>query len=252
MHQFDLDRGVIKCEPKFECFRTSRLPVLILGAEDSVKGTLYLGCPQTAANKTLISTMGIRTIINCSGDLSNQFPQDFFYEAFPLGEVVDEHFSESLLNIAHSINSHLSSGQTVLIYCTESRMVSTSAIVAYLLAYHRLCLYDASDKLFSRDSTLKVDVAYLSVLKTLEEDIEKQNTKEMCDLRTPKVKTQMCNIFPKQGLFEPYTTDIIQNIIENHDSVYGTWYLSGQSTPAEIYHSFFSFDIIEGFYEDVC
>lgn len=200
--------------------------------------------------------MGINVIINCSPEVPNYFPEEFLYENVGKTKLGDVSLKDLLQEIPSIIRKHLLNGRNVLIHCSETRMVSACSIISYFLLYHSLSLYDATDRLFSRDSSLKVDVSFLPILKQIESETSQSPREEILDSTTyqkESLKTQMyCNLFPKQVNVEAFPTTVIHNFIDSFEGVYSTWYQLENSTPAEIFHNSCSlFDIIDGFCEDI-
>jgi len=98
---------------------------------------LYVGDFETAKNLSFLESNNINTIVNCSRELENIYPNEFNYINLALDDVATQDLSDVLEPIANEIISHIKNKKNVFVHCYAGVSRSTTIIIYTIMKFHK-------------------------------------------------------------------------------------------------------------------
>ena len=124
---------------------------------------LYIGCYGNATNISELLYFKIERIVNCAAELNNCFVNSLGYKKFYWLDDLDFDVSNDLIRAADEIHNSLSHKQNVLVHCQMGRSRSVTAVLAYLVKYHKMSVSEALS-LVSNKRDIGVNASFLAQL----------------------------------------------------------------------------------------
>ena len=103
---------------------------------------LLLGSKENASDIVFLKTHNITTVINITNDIDNYFEKDIKYINIKIEDSIDENLLNILDKYTNIINSELQNNN-VFIHCNRGKSRSASFVIAYLLKFNNMNLYEA-------------------------------------------------------------------------------------------------------------
>ncbi|CAG9333273.1 unnamed protein product [Blepharisma stoltei] len=135
---------------------------------DEIEPNLYLGSIFAAEDQTILREFGITHIVQVleSNDICPQF-SNIVYHHSPIMDRVDGNLIRILPSALKFIHTNLVAGGKVFVHCAAGISRSSSIIVAYLMAKHKLPFEDAYNWVKSKRSMARPNNGFQRQLKSL-------------------------------------------------------------------------------------
>jgi len=132
----------------------------------NICNNLYLGNFKSAIDKKTLIDNNIKAILNVSTfnyhiDCSKL---SIDYEHIPFNDSIDECLINYVPNAVAYIKEHVDEKENVLVHCVQGISRSPSILMAYLIIYEELNVYDAYTKIKTMRPKIKPNKSFLTSL----------------------------------------------------------------------------------------
>lgn len=132
---------------------------------------LYISGYSSAANRFLLSKLGISHIVNMAYEYRNAFPERYSYLHIPAKDVLSERLGPWFHEIAVFVADAKANGGRALVHCQLGISRSATAVLACLIINERMKLSDAFRLLKSAKADVEPNTTFLRELRVLEQSV---------------------------------------------------------------------------------
>ena len=94
---------------------------------------IYLSGFMIASNKEELKKHNIKSIIYCTKNLDNYFPNDFIYTNIPIDDTFDQHIEQYFDKTYKIIENSVNKNEKILVHCHAGISRSATIVIAYLM-----------------------------------------------------------------------------------------------------------------------
>jgi len=135
-----------------------------LGDPAHIIDNLYLGSAYNAASfYRLKEIYKINIIINATKEISNYYPNDFFYKNYDLADVNDDSISKHLKDAYNFIE--LNKDKKILIHCFMGASRSASLMCYYIMKKYNRSLDEVVDFIVEKRKIVNINTTFADELK---------------------------------------------------------------------------------------
>jgi atypical dual specificity phosphatase len=134
---------------------------------------IYLGNKDDAHNDTFIINNNIKYIINITLDVSNKYNFINYHNCY-----IEDSGDENIINYFDDIINIINENKynNILIHCRVGKSRSASFILAYLMKYENMNLYESLNFLKNKRSIIQPNIYFFENLITFEYNLYRKNS----------------------------------------------------------------------------
>jgi atypical dual specificity phosphatase len=136
---------------------------------------VYIGSQDSAVNLPALNECKITHILNVATGIKNAFPEQYKYLSIELLDLPETNIREVFSRTNKFIQQAIADNGRVLVHCNAGISRSSSIVLAYLLAIHRMKYEDAYELLKRARSIIRPNEGFVKQLKEYAAEIAQRN-----------------------------------------------------------------------------
>jgi len=170
-----------KNESKSQATAKGQTPTMAANPSDSSDGHLildylFLGGEDVASDEKKLKEKCIHHILNMTDEVENAFPNRYEYHNIMIDDDVDVDIGKHFEEATNLIEKARKEKQAILVHCLAGVSRSSTIVLAYLIRYGEMTLYEAYFHVKKRRHCIRPNTGFMKHLIQWEKKIKGQST----------------------------------------------------------------------------
>ena len=189
-----------------------------------ITDNIFLGDRNDANDIKFITKNNINIIFNITKDIPNYFSSKIQYYNFKIEDSIEENIYNIFEEITNLINN-INSKSNILIHCREGKSRSATCVIAYLIKYKNISLYDAFNLTKNKRNIIQPNIQFFNCLIKWELNIHNKSSitiyeymgkteDEYNEFINKKEKYKTCNFCTYDNIINNKLCEICNSILQ--------------------------------------